>query len=163
MLLESLMEQLTIFQGFSLEQLELLRPLFIFFFVPPETTLFEQGDPAECFYILIEGEVAIRYKPDDGPALIIARVRSEGVIGWSAAIGSPHYTSSAICTSKCKILRVRSTALRQLHEAQPVIGSMFLEKLAALIEARLRSNHPQLMTLLEQGLTVKLDRSVPAG
>jgi len=157
------MDQLSIFQGFSQEQLELLRPLFMFFFMPADTILFEQGDSAECFYILIEGEVAIRYKPEDGPALIIAHVRSEGVIGWSAAIGSPHYTSSAICTSECKILRVRSTSLRQLYETQPVIGSMFLERLAALIEARLRSNHPQLMTLLEQGLTVNLDRPVPAG
>ncbi len=163
MLLEPLMEQLTVFQGFSLEQLELLRPLFIFFFMPSETTLFEQGDTAETFYILIEGEVAIRYKPEDGPALIISRIRSEGVVGWSAAIGNPHYTSSAICTSDCKILRVCSTALRQLNKEQPIIGSMFLERLAALIEARLRSNHPQIMTLLEQGLTVKLDRPVPAG
>jgi hypothetical protein len=40
---------------------------------------------------------------------------------------------------------------------------MFLERLAALIEARLRSNHPQLMTLLEQSLAIRLDRPATAG
>jgi CRP/FNR family cyclic AMP-dependent transcriptional regulator len=162
-MLDSLMDQLSVFQGFSPEQFALLRPLFTFFFIPAGTVLFEQGDPTEFFYILIGGEIAIRYKPDDGPALVIARLRSEGVIGWSAAIGSPYYTSSAVCSMDSTVLRVRSANLRKFYETNPDIGAIFLERLAALIEVRLRSNHPQLMALLEERLSVKLDQSVPAG
>jgi len=160
---DGFIEQLTVFQGFSQEQFGKLRPLFTLFFMPVNTTLFEQGDPAECIYLLAEGEVAIRYKPDDGPPLTIARVRAEGVIGWSAAIGNPEYTSSVICTTDCKILRMRSAALRELYDVDPVTGALILEKLAAMIEVRLRSNHPQLMALLEQSLSIKLDHPVQAG
>jgi CRP-like cAMP-binding protein len=157
------MEQLSVFKGFSPEQLAALRPLFTFFYMPEGTVLFQQGEQAECFFILVDGEVAVRYKPEDGPMLVIARVRSEGVVGWSATIGSPQYTSSAVCLTECKVLRVRSANMRTLNEIDPQTGSMFLERLAALIEARLRSNHPQLMTLLEQSLAIRLDRPATAG
>ncbi len=161
-MLDAMMKQLSIFQGFSPEQVAQLRPLFTYFFMPAGWVLFEQGEQTEFFYILISGEIAIRYKPDDGPALVIARIRSEGVIGWSAAIGNPRYTSSAVCTMDTIALRVRSSNLRKFYELNPEIGAIFLERLAALIEARLRSNHPQLMALLEENLSAKLGQAVLA-
>lgn len=162
-MIDSVFGKLSVFQGFNPEQFKTLRPLFMFLYVPLGTVLFEQGDPADCLYILADGEAAIHYKPEDGPPLVIARVRAEGVIGWSAAIGSPAYTSSVICETDCEILRLHCKALRNLFEADPVTGSMLLERLAALIEARLHSNHPQLMALLEQGLMTKLDQTAKAG
>ncbi|MCC7129836.1 MAG: hypothetical protein B6D39_01700 [Anaerolineae bacterium UTCFX2] len=161
-MIDALTERLSLFQGFSAGQLEMLRPLFTLYCEPTGAVLFEQGDPVDYLYVVADGEVAIHYKPDDGPSLVIARVRAEGVIGWSAAIGNPNYTSSAVCASDCKVLRLHSAALRQLYEQDPETGTMLLERLAALIEARLRSNHPQLMALLEQRLTLKLDQSVEA-
>jgi CRP-like cAMP-binding protein len=157
------LDQLSVFQGFEPDQLELLKQLFVFFFVPKDTTLFEQGEAAKYFYIVVDGEVDIRYKPEDGPPLIITHVRPEGVVGWSAAIGSPEYTSSAICAIDSEILRVRSMNLRHFYEMEPQTGAMFLEKLATLIEARLRSTHPQLMDLLEHSYALKLDQPAPAG
>jgi CRP-like cAMP-binding protein len=161
-MLEDLMEHLLVFEGFSPEQLALLRPLFTLFYFPAGIALFEQGDSAECFFLLTEGEAAIRYKPEDGPQLDVAHVRPVAVVGWSAAIGTPRYTSSAVCLTNSQVLRVSPTSLRQLYETDPITGAMFLERLATLIEARLRSKHPQLMALLEQGLSVKLDRPVLA-
>jgi CRP/FNR family transcriptional regulator, cyclic AMP receptor protein len=157
------LDQLSVFQGFDPDQLVLLRQLFMFFFMPKGTLIFEQGDAAEYFYILVDGEVDIRYKPDDGPPLVITHVRPEGVVGWSAAIGNPEYTSSAICSLDSKILRVRGLNLRKFYEMEPQTGAMFLEKLATLIEARLRSTHPQLMDLLEHSFALKLDQPAAAG
>ena len=159
----SLLEPLSIFQGFSQEQLNLLRPLFLRIFTPAGTVVFEQGNLAENLYILIDGEAAIWYKPEDGPALILSRLKQEGVFGWSAAIGSHQYTSTVICTIDSQLLRVRSLDLRQLCENHPETGSLFLERLASLIAERLRITHPQLMALLEQGLSVNIEKNVAAG
>jgi CRP/FNR family cyclic AMP-dependent transcriptional regulator len=158
----SALGQLSVFQGFGPEQLALLRPIFTLFFMPSGTLLFEQGDHTDYFYILVNGEIAIRYKPDDGPPLVIAHLRSEGVIGWSAAIGSPHYTSSAVCMTDCTILRLRSQTLRRFYARNPDIGAVFLERLSSLIEVRLRSKHPQLMSLLEENLSARIEQPVPA-
>ena len=154
----NLFDRLSLFQGFTPAQQAQLRPLFLSSHEPTGTVLFEQGDPAEFLYIIADGEVNIRYKPDDGPAINVARVRPEGVVGWSAALGSPTYTSAAICAADCQMLRVRSHDLRRLCEQYPETAALFLERLATLIAERLRNTHHHVIALLEQGLQIRLDR-----
>jgi CRP-like cAMP-binding protein len=48
-------------------------------------------------YVLMDGQVAIRFKPHDGDWLTVTDVQAGGVFGWSAALGRRRYTSSAIC------------------------------------------------------------------
>jgi CRP/FNR family cyclic AMP-dependent transcriptional regulator len=151
------------FQGFNEEQIARIRPLFLLFYAPAGTVIFEQGEPAENLYVVTNGEVAIRYKPDDGPEGEIAHVRPEGVVGWSAALGNPRYTSSAVCTTDCQMLRLRNSDLRQLCESDPDTGALFLEKLATLVAERLRTTHPQLMALLEQGLAAQIAKPLATG
>jgi len=156
-------EHLTLFRNFSAEQENLLRPLFLLRYLPVGTELFKQGELADYLYVVVEGEVHIRYKPEDGPALIVARVQREGVVGWSAAIGSPTYTSSAICAEDCQLLCTRSQDLRQLCEDHRDTGTLLLERLAALISERLRNAHQQVMAMLEQGMQVDIDNHLRPG
>ena len=144
--------QLSFFQGFSPQELDLLRPLFI----PCEHTagdiLFSQGDPAGFLYLLMDGEVVVRHRPDDGPDINVAHVRPEGAIGWSAALGNPAYTSSAICTSACQTLRIDADSLRRLYEQCPEVGSVVLEKLVELVSQRLSQTYRPMADLLAQGM-----------
>jgi CRP-like cAMP-binding protein len=150
-------QYLALFQNLNPEQENLLRPLFLLQYLPAGTELFKQGEQAEYLYVVIDGEVHIRYKPEDGPMLIVARVQPEGVVGWSAAIGSPTYTSSAICAEDCQLLCTRSQDLRQLCEDHQDTGILLLERLADLISERLKNAHQQVMAMLEQGMQVDMD------
>ncbi|MEW5872677.1 MAG: cyclic nucleotide-binding domain-containing protein [Chloroflexota bacterium] len=143
---------LALFQGLQPEQIELLKPLFHLSQETAGNILFEQGGPACNLYLVLEGEIAIRFKPEDGPEIVIVRVRAEGVVGWSAALGSATYTSSAVCTSDCTVLRIRGQDLRALCENHPQTGTLILERLAAVVAERLRNTHPHVVALLEQGM-----------
>jgi CRP-like cAMP-binding protein len=157
----NLLEDFSLFQGFSAGEKEILRPLFLFSYAPEGTILFEQGDSAEHLYIIADGEVMIRYKPEDGPTLVLTRVHKEGVVGWSAVIGSRIYTSTAVCAENSQLLRVRSEDLR--HFARIIeTANLLLERLARVIADRLRHTHPEIMTLLEQGLHIDTSRLVSA-
>ena len=156
------LDQLTLFQDFSPEQRSLLGKMFQPSHEPAGTQLFEQGASADYLYLVIDGEVQIRYKPDDGPTLTVARVRREGVVGWSAALGSPLYTSSAVCSEECRLLRVRGEDLRLLYAKHPDTGRLVLERLAAVIAERLRNTHHHVVEMLEQGLRVDAHKSIPA-
>ncbi len=145
-------KQLEIFQGLTPEQCVLLQPVFVPCEVDPETMIFEQGDPADHLYIVAQGEVVVSFKPDDGPPIIVARIQPGGVVGWSAAIRSRKYTSSALTTSKSQLLRVRGDDLRSLCDNYPVIGGLLLDRLAERITERIRNTHPQILALLELGL-----------
>jgi CRP/FNR family cyclic AMP-dependent transcriptional regulator len=154
----STIDELSLFQGFSQEDRARVYPFFLTNYFSAGTVLFDQGDPAEYLYIVLEGEVNIRYKPEDGPALVVARVKDEGVVGWSAAIGSSNYTSAAVCAVDCQALRVRGQDLRQVCELYPQIGALLLERLAAMIAERLRNTHPHVVAMLEQGLLTPVEK-----
>lgn len=146
------LEQIALFEGMTLPQLELLRPLFIDFECYEGTVLFEQGELAEFIYLVVSGEAVIQYKPDDGPAITVARVRPGGLVGWSALIGRRVYTSAVACAADSRFLRVRGADLQKLCEEHPETGGLLLERLANAVAERLRNTHPQVLTLLESGL-----------
>jgi CRP-like cAMP-binding protein len=116
--------------------------------------MFEQGQIAELLYLVLKGEVTVRYKPEDGPALTLAHVRPEGVVGWSSALGNPFYTSSAVCATDSELLRVRGADLRLYCEQHPETGAIVLERLAALIAERVSNTHHYVINLLRQGLNL---------
>ena len=145
-------DQVPIFEGLSSAQRSLLRPLFIPCDYYGGSVLFEQGDPADCLYVIISGEVVIRYKPDDGPVIILARVHPGGVVGWSAALGRREYSSGAECAIYSQVLRVRGEDLRELCEQYPETGEIILERLAGAIAMRIRNTNDQVIDLLKQGL-----------
>jgi CRP-like cAMP-binding protein len=145
-------EQMPLFQDLSPAQMRLLKPLFIPCDYYTGSDLFDQGDPAEYLYLVIHGEVTIHYKPEDGPAITVARVRSGGVVGWSAVLGNRKYTSGAICSDYTQMLRMRGKDLRLLCEEYPDTGILILERLAWVIAERLRHTHDQVIDLLKQGM-----------
>lgn len=150
----SLFERFPLFQDLLPEQSSLIRPLFSPCFENAGSLLFEQGQFAERLYLIIEGEVIIRYKPDDGPELLVARIHDGGVAGWSAALGNPAYTSSAVCTTDCQMLCIRGQDLRNLCEQNPEIGSVLLEGLTNIVAERLRTSHSHITNLLEMGTQI---------
>jgi CRP-like cAMP-binding protein len=144
--------RLAIFQGMGAHQQELLSVLFIPYDCCDQKVIFDQGDPAEFLYIVVDGEVIVSFKPDDGPAIIVAHILHGGVVGWSAALGSRMYTSGAYCVGETRLLRIRGTDLRKLCEQYPDTGVILLDRLAAVIAQRLTSTHDQVLALLELGL-----------
>jgi CRP-like cAMP-binding protein len=144
---------LFLFQGLSPEDLRLLQPLFIPCEFPADSVLFEQGDPAENLFAVVSGEVVVNFKPDDGPIIVVARVLPGSIVGWSAALGSRRYTSTGVCTTSTRLLRVRGDDLRRLCLQHPETGAVFLDRLATVIAERLHSTHDLVLSLLQLGLT----------
>lgn len=139
---------LSIFSGLSMDQMDLLCPLFDSENFMGHQVIFEQGQSAEYLYILRDGEVEIRYKPYDGPFLTVARIFAGGVFGWSAALDHEHYTSAAVSMCDCSALRIRGSELRCLCESHPQTGVIILERLSEVISERLQATHKEVLKLL---------------
>jgi CRP-like cAMP-binding protein len=113
---------------------------------------FQQDHPAERLYLLLSGQVEIRFKPYDGDALTVSVIEPGGVFGWSAALGRASYTSGAVCTADGRCLSIRGSDLRRICEEHPTTGVILLERLAEVIALRLTSTHEHVMELLRQGM-----------
>lgn len=145
-------EKLPLFKDLTDSQVMHLRGLFVPCDVYANDRIFAQDAPAENLYIVVTGEVVVNFKPYDGPVITVARVQPGGVVGWSAALGSRTYTSSAEAAAYGQLLRVRGADLRTLYLQMPDLGEIILDRLAALIAERLRNTHPQVLALLRIGL-----------
>ena len=150
---------LFLFRDLFPAQLKLLHPLFIPCEFTPDTVLFEQGDPADNLFAVVSGEVVVNFKPDDGPVIVVARVQPGSIVGWSAALGSRRYTSTAVCTTYTQLLRVRGDDLRRLCVQHPDTGMIFLDRLATVIAERLHSTHDMVLSLLQLGLTDTVEKN----
>jgi CRP-like cAMP-binding protein len=144
------MDQISLFQGLNPVQASLLQPLMEPCEFPENTVVFEQGEAAQYLYILVRGEVLVRYKAYDGPVITVAHVGPGGIFGWSAALGRPMYTSGAICTADCQAYRITGRALHHLCNQNPDSGMIILERLADVIAERLSSTHSQVLEMLTQ-------------
>ena len=137
-----------LFQDLDPAQIALLKPLFEQFTCPADTVIFEQGNPAIYLYLLIKGEVEIRYKPYDGPSITLTRLRNGDVFGWSAVVGSPHYTSSIISESHIEAIRIQGNRLLKLFSDAPETGKVVMDRLARIVSPRWGNAHAQVQSLL---------------
>jgi CRP-like cAMP-binding protein len=135
------LSKLAFFEGLSEDDLALFAACFRTQWLSAGTVIFEQGASAEYLYLVVRGEVAIHFKPDDAPPMLVTRVQPGGVFGWSAATGNQTYTSGAVCVQDSQVLQIRGTSLRTLCAEHPEAGKIILDRLAAVIAERQKVRH----------------------
>lgn len=152
---EEFLEYLSLTDMLSEEEMRILRPLIEQVPCAAKKVVFEQGEEAEYLYLVITGEVIIRFSPKDGASLTVSKVRKGDVFGWSSIWGSHTYTSGAVCSKSGKLLRIKGLDLKNLCEEHPKTGILILERLAGVIANRLQGTQNQVVALLHQGLQNK--------
>ena len=150
-----LLNRFALIEGFTEDQINLLHPLIDDVTFVTDQVIFDQGDQAKFLYFVMEGQVSIRFNPEDGPVLSVAELNEGDVFGWSAAMGSDCYTSGAICTESGIFIRMKGEELKNLCQEHPETGILILNRLAGVIAQRLRGTHEKVVELLHQGLNNK--------
>jgi len=146
------LQELPLFLGIEQDDLNLLAQHVDRRSFAKNQTLFNQGDPAHHLYILLQGSVAIRYKPPDADTLDVAEITENNIFGWSSALGRDVYTSSAICLEPCEVLLMKGVDLQLLCQQHPETGVILLERLAGVIAQRLQSTHEHVKELLRNSM-----------
>lgn len=132
--------------------MDLLRPLFEELSFQAGTVIFQQGEPAEFLYLVINGTVDMSFKPHDGMLITVSHIGKGGLFGWSAVVGSEKYTSSAIAIGPVNAFRVTGSELREFCIEHPEAGKVILERLADGVSSRWKDAHKQVKSILLQGL-----------
>lgn len=97
--------------------------------------VFEEGDPADHFFILKEGRVRLAIGKQ---AEIDYPVSTPGeAFGWSSLVGREAYTAQAECESACKLIKIEGESLNRIFRKDPASGMAFFRRLAGAIGQRL--------------------------
>ena len=99
------------------------------------TALFQEGDSANQFYILLKGRVKLRLGKI-GQSVYIASNAGEA-FGWSSLTGRDTYSASAECMSQTKLLKIDKKPLQKIIEKDTANGLILFRRLAELLGDRL--------------------------
>ena len=84
--------------------------------------IYERGDKAEDFFIVLDGEVTLKLPGASGINIIIDQLRRGEVFGGALGYGRNSYALSAECTGDAQLLKVKSSALKSLMDRDPRLG-----------------------------------------
>jgi len=141
-----------LFRGLSPELTVQLAPLFGQVTFANGETIFAQGNRAERVYVLEDGVVALQFQPEDGEQLAVATLTEGSVLGWSAVLGRPYYTSSAVCVAETRALAIPGEKLRALIRVEPEL-SLLLGRMALTVANRQANALSQMVGLINAEIT----------
>ncbi|MEW6085165.1 MAG: cyclic nucleotide-binding domain-containing protein [Chloroflexota bacterium] len=144
--------RLPVFAGLREEHIKSILTLIESFKCESGITVIRQGFPADHFYVILKGKVQISFKPYDSSPITVSHVEAGGLFGWSAVIGSEHYTSSAVAIESLEAVRIRGDELRKLSAENPEAGREILNSLASSVSARWKNAHEEVRLMLEKGM-----------
>ncbi len=102
--------------------------------------LFNAGDPAHHFYILIKGRVELSLD-DAGPVIYMAKYPGE-VIGWSSLVGRDVFSASAQCRESTKLLKFDRDRFLEILQKNPANEALLFKRLAEMLGNRILELYP---------------------
>lgn len=110
-------------------------------------TIFREGDPANRFYLILEGEVALESENGDETAVLIEKIGVGDVLGWSWLFPPYYWHFTARTTKRTKAVFFYGTRIRQLCDEDPVLGCELMKRIAAVVIERLQATRKELLEL----------------
>ena len=94
-----------------------------------KTVIFAQGDPANAVFYIQKGKVKLAVVSGQGKEAVVALLGAGDFFGEGCLAGQQLRMATAVCMSKCSVMRLeRSEVIRALHE-QPTFSELFVAHL----------------------------------
>jgi CRP-like cAMP-binding protein len=117
------------------------------------TCLFREGDSADAFYVLLEGQVELRVtlSPQSASKVCVTRLGPGEIFGWSALVEPYVYHLSAVATQDALCARFDGPNLCELLAHYPGIGYKLMCRVTQVIGDRLQNLRIQFVSMIEGG------------
>ena len=142
----SLVTHLPLFAGFNADELgEILREARSARFAR-NSAVFEQGEEAHSFYVLLHGHVRASKTTPTGEQVVVRYVASGETFGVAMAIGLPRYPATATAVDDSVVLAWPSASWPRLVEKFPALATNTLHT----IGSRLQETHTRVVEMSTQ-------------
>jgi len=143
--LDELIAAAPLFDGLSPAHLSLIAGCGVNEHFAVHAQLFREGTPADRFFLIREGAVALEVdSPGRGP-LIIETLHSGDVVGWSWLFEPYRWQFDARAQEPTRVVRFDGACLRGKCEADHELGYQLMRRFAASLIERLQATRMQLL------------------
>jgi len=119
---------------------------------PTNTVIFNEGDSADHFYVLLEGRVRISIG-ESGHVVYIVSHGGEA-FGWSSLVGRERYSASAESVEPTTLMSFERERFHQVLAKDPVNGMVLYKGLANTLAGRLLETYRMISGISLSGQTV---------
>jgi CRP/FNR family transcriptional regulator, cyclic AMP receptor protein len=107
--------------------------------------LCREGDPADSFFLIQAGVVALEIVVPGRDALLIETLHDGDLLGWSWLYAPHRWQFDARATQPCELLAYDGACVLAACDADPALGYAFMQRFAAVMVARLQATRLQLL------------------
>ncbi len=109
--------------------------------------IFREGDPANRFYLIQEGKVALESEKTGQRPVLIQTLGVGEVLGWSWLFPPYYWHFNARALEPTKAIFFYGTRLREQSEEDPVLGYELLKRMSHVVIQRLQATRQQLLKM----------------
>ena len=133
-------------RGLNPHQIRLLIDCAMFVRFKPDELIFREGDPANRFYLILEGKVSLESHRREQGSLPIETVQEGEVLGWSWLFAPYYWHFDARAVEETQAVFFYGTPLRDECEADHDLGYELVKRMAEVMLKRLNATRQQLLT-----------------
>ena len=112
---------------------------------PAGAFLFREGAPADAFFLIREGRLALEIAaPNRGP-LVVQTLDAGDVAGFSWLIEPPHWEFDGRAVERVHAIQMDGACLRGKCDSDPRLGYELMRRFAGLATNRLQATRRQLL------------------
>ncbi len=143
--IKQLLSDQSLFTGLSSEHLTSLSEHATERSLEADEVLARHNDPADAFYLILEGALVIEVPAIAGPKLEITRLGKGEIFGWSWLIAPYEWHFHARASGPTRVLEFDGKALRERCETDSDFGYPLLKRFSELMATRLDAAQRKMM------------------
>ena len=112
----------------------------------PGAPLAREGDPAEQFFVVRAGRVALAIHSPTGP-LVVETLEAGDIVGWSWIFPPHRWVYDVEVFERAHLVVIDAGCLRQKCDAEPAFGYRVMKRFAQVVAERLAATRLRLLDL----------------
>jgi CRP-like cAMP-binding protein len=149
--LDQIVGESPVFDGLDAAQLELIAGCGHIEALQAGHRLFREGDPAETFYLVRRGRIALTTHVPGRGDVVIETLEAGEVIGWSWLFAPYEWHFDARAVEDAGVVAFDGTCLRGKCEADLALGYELMRRFAQVLIDRLQHTRTRLLDLYGDG------------
>lgn len=109
--------------------------------------VFREGEPADRFYVIRSGRVALEITSPDRGALTLDSIIEGGILGVSWLFPPYRWQFDARAVEPTRALGFDAVCLRAKCDAEPRLGYQLMQRIAGVLQERMQSARMRLLDL----------------
>jgi CRP/FNR family transcriptional regulator, cyclic AMP receptor protein len=142
---DQLIAEASVFAGLEASQLELIGGCAWNEHVEAGTRLLREGEPADRFFLIRRGAVALEIDAPGRGSLVLETLHDGEMVGWSWLFAPYRWQFDGRAIEACELVTFDGGCLRGKCEADHELGYQLMSRFASDLLARLQSTRLQLL------------------